>query len=339
MAVDGRQKAIFAGTTEVYDLGADPGEDEDARFGRQPAGSDAEGAGRLPGAVDRVGARAGQPVGRSAAKPRQPRLRQRQRAAGRPQGRAAADRHGRHLSTSSNSASTLFVQARYAEAIPLFEKILAADAFNLDAALRLATSHSTLGQDAKAVAAFRRAAEIAPRSPDVSALPRAALRARAGNGPARSRSSSRSSPTRRIACLPSRRWRAIREKQGRTMRRDGAAAARHVLRTPGRRRLRRARPAGDGVAADAAGDRVLREGAQPDPGASFRHDLELGVLYLARALSRGARDALDRIPSAHPDYPMALFKRAQVSVLLKEPDSAARIAAGARRRRRVRRAS
>ncbi len=64
-------------------------------------------------------------------------------------------------------ASGLFVQERYAQAIPLLEKILAADPYNLDAALRLATAHSSLGQDAKALDAFKRAAAIAPRSPDV----------------------------------------------------------------------------------------------------------------------------------------------------------------------------
>ncbi|HEX9187937.1 MAG TPA: hypothetical protein VGB87_12735, partial [Vicinamibacteria bacterium] len=44
-----------------------------------------------------------------------------------------------------------------------------------------------------------------------------------------------------------------------------------------------------------------------------------------------ARDALDRVTPAHPDYPMALFKRAQVSVLLGEHDQAARIEAARRR--------
>ena len=61
-------------------------------------------------------------------------------------------------------------------------------------------------------------------------------------------------------------------------------------------------------------------------GPGFTHDLELGVLYLAARRFTDARDALDRVPPSHPEYPMALFKRAQVSVLLKEPDSAARIA-------------
>ena len=35
--------------------------------------------------------------------------------------------------------------------------------------------------------------------------------------------------------------------------------------------------------------------------------------------------SLDRVTSAHPAYPLALFKRAQVSVLLGEPDREARI--------------
>jgi hypothetical protein len=39
-----------------------------------------------------------------------------------------------------------------------------------------------------------------------------------------------------------------------------------------------------------------------------------------------SRDALDRALRANPDDPMALFKRAQVSVLLQEADAPARIA-------------
>jgi len=57
------------------------------------------------------------------------------------------------------------------------------------------------------------------------------------------------------------------------------------------------------------------------------HDLELGVLYLAAGRLTDARDALDRVPATSPQYPMALFKRAQVSVLLHEADAPARIAA------------
>ena len=57
------------------------------------------------------------------------------------------------------------------------------------------------------------------------------------------------------------------------------------------------------------------------------HNLELGVLYLAAGRLSEARDALDRIAASDPEYPMALFKRAQVSALLHETDAASRIEA------------
>jgi hypothetical protein len=66
------------------------------------------------------------------------------------------------------------------------------------------------------------------------------------------------------------------------------------------------------------------ESAQRMPG--FQHDLELGVLYIAARRYQDARTALDRVQPSHADYPMALFKRAQVSVLLGETDRDARIA-------------
>jgi tetratricopeptide (TPR) repeat protein len=68
------------------------------------------------------------------------------------------------------------------------------------------------------------------------------------------------------------------------------------------------------------------EAARKQQGAAFASNLELGVLYLAARRFEEAKEALDRVPSSHPEYPMALFKRAQVSVLLNEPDRAARIA-------------
>ena len=67
------------------------------------------------------------------------------------------------------------------------------------------------------------------------------------------------------------------------------------------------------------------EQARAAQGSAFRNDLELGVLYLSARRLDEARAALDRVPPSHPEYPMALFKRAQVSVLLNEPDKAARI--------------
>jgi tetratricopeptide (TPR) repeat protein len=69
------------------------------------------------------------------------------------------------------------------------------------------------------------------------------------------------------------------------------------------------------------------EKARALQGAAFKHDTELGVLYLASQRLDEARMALDRVSPSDPMYAMALFKRAQVSVLLHEPDAPARIAA------------
>jgi hypothetical protein len=65
--------------------------------------------------------------------------------------------------------------------------------------------------------------------------------------------------------------------------------------------------------------------AQRVQGEAFAHDLELGVLYLAERRFAEARDALDRVSPEHPGYAMALFKRAQVSVLLGEVDRELRV--------------
>ena len=68
------------------------------------------------------------------------------------------------------------------------------------------------------------------------------------------------------------------------------------------------------------------ENARARQGAAFGNDLELGVLYLAARRLEEARAALERVGPSHPSYPMALFKRAQLSVLSREPDQASRIA-------------
>src|SRR5687767_7979563 len=59
-----------------------------------------------------------------------------------------------------DEASSLFVQERYEQVVPLLKQILASDAFNLDALMRLATAYSSLGKDALAVDTFRRAAAL-----------------------------------------------------------------------------------------------------------------------------------------------------------------------------------
>jgi arylsulfatase A-like enzyme/Tfp pilus assembly protein PilF len=194
-------------------------------------------------------------------------------------------------------ASALFAAARYAEAIPLLEQVVAADPFNVDAALRLATAHSSLGHEQQALDAFQRAAAIAPRSQDVRTY--LALHY------ARTRDWARAVPLLEQVVAESP---------------DRLTAVEALARLKARQG-QQAMDAGQTDAAIAAFER-----SRALAPAAFTSDLELGVLYLAGRRYQDARAALDRVPASHPGYPMALFKRAQVSVLLNEPDKTARIA-------------
>ena len=116
----------------------------------------------------------------------------------------------------------------------------------------------------------------------------------------------------------------IREKQGRTQEAIVLLQRVHALRAPAAPELARL-----GEMAMSLGQTPLAidsfEKARARQSGAFRQDLELGVLYLAERRFNEARSALDRVPPSHPEYAMALFKRAQVSVLLGEPDRSARI--------------
>jgi tetratricopeptide (TPR) repeat protein len=228
-----------------------------------------------------------------------------------------------------DEASTLFVREEYARVIPLLRRILAQDPHNLDAALRLATAHSALGQRAQAEKAFDQAAFVAPGSPDVRVY--RALHYARGNDWERAvpllEQVIAESPDRLPALEALAR---LRERQGRAEDALGLWQKIHELRRPTAAELVRTgklamRSGQTGLAIDAF------EKARAAEGAAFVHDLELGALYLAARRLAEARDALDRVPPSHPAYPMALFKRAQVSVLLREPDQAARIEAARRR--------
>ena len=204
-----------------------------------------------------------------------------------------------HVLPLLEEASALFVLERYQEVIPRLTTILEKDPHNLDAALRLATAHSSLKQDAQALAAFRKAAAIAPRSPDVRV------------------------------------YLALHYARGTEWRQAVPMLERIVAESPQRQ------PAVEALARLKArlGEEAMQQGRTAESIAAFeearRHgvarDLELGVLYLAERRLQEARAALDRVPPTHPEYAMALFKRAQVSVLLNEPDAAARIQAARQR--------
>ena len=322
MAIEGELKVIRAGGIEAYDLKKDPGE-------KQDVAATAVLSRPLRQALRDYPTPSLEPEPKAAAVTDEDR---RQLASlgyvsgeATPVVRKDAPRPAEmaHLFPILDEASALFVREEYGRAIPLLEKILAADSHNLMAALRVAVAHSSLGHRDAALLAFRRAQSIAPESVDVRvylALHYARIGKIAEALPMLERIIA-DDPDRlpAIEALA-----GIREKQGDL---PGALALRRkiaALRTPTASELVRtgtmAMAIGDSVAAVAA-----FEQARSLSGSRFESDLELGVLYLSMRRLENARSALDRVPSTHPGFPMALFKRAQVSVLLNEEDRAERI--------------
>lgn len=323
MAVDGSQKAIQAGRLEVYDVARDPGETRDisgqARLSRElrkaiidyPIPSPAaQNGGPLTDEDRRRLASLGY-VSSSA----RPVIRN---DAPRPADMA-------HLFGALDRASGLFTAGEYAAVIPLLEKILAEDRYNLDSLLRLAVAHSSLGHEAKALAAFERARTISPQSPDVRVYLALHL--------SRSSQWQRAVPMLEqiVAQEPDRlpaveALAIVRERQGRLQEALDLRQRLAAARKPTPADLTRLGQLAMAVGQTTAAIEAFEKARAADSG-TFRHDLELGVLYLAARRFDDARAALDRVAPSHPEYPMALFKRAQVSVLLGEPDRAARIAA------------
>ncbi len=319
MAVRGTTKSILSGRVENYDLAADPAESRD-----------------LGSAVTPPAELRDYPLPQAA-------------AARRPDTLSATDRQklaslGYVSSTATpvtrrdapraadmtplfpliDRASSLFVGGKYSEVVPLLQEILAKDPRNLDAMLRLATAHSSLGRASAAEEAFGRAAEIAPDSDDVR-LYRALHLTRGKDWP-------RAVPLLEqvLAAIPDRvpaleALAALREREGRPQ-----EAQALLLRLERLRPLSGSECVRLGLAAMAGGDTPVAtralESARTIQGTGFRQDLELGAVYMASGRFTDARVALDRVPASHPAYPMALFKRAQLGVLLKESDSDARIA-------------
>jgi Tfp pilus assembly protein PilF len=223
-----------------------------------------------------------------------------------------------------DQAAARFVAADYEHAIPLLREILVADPHNLDAALRLATAFSALGRNDDAERAFQNAGTIAPDSADVRTYFALHL--------ARGREWQRAVPMleRVVAEDPERvpaleALAVVRERQGRIPEAVALRKSIYAKRTPRAEEL-----VALGGMAMSIGDTATAiesfERARSLQGPEFAHDLELGVLYLAARDLDSARAALDRIPPTSPGYSMATFKRAQVSVLLHEPDAADRIA-------------
>jgi arylsulfatase A-like enzyme/tetratricopeptide (TPR) repeat protein len=323
MGVDGKYKAILTGTMEVYDLAADPGEAHDlhndvsiaapVRAALDSYPTPSPDAARLPSNLSDDAKRKLATLGYIG-------------ASSAPIVRKDAPRpvDMQRLFPLLDQASGLFAAGRYAEALPIFEKILAQDPHNLDATLRAASAYSALGKDDRALAMFKKANELAPDSPDVRTY--LALHYARGTDWAQAvpllERIVAESPD-RLPALEA--LAVVRVRQGRI---DDAIALRQKIYS--QRDPTPAELIDLGTMAMSAERTPVAiqafEQARARQGAAFSHSLELGVLYLANRQLDNARDALDRVPASSPDAPMALFKRAQVSVLLHEPDAPARIA-------------
>ncbi|HEV2721499.1 MAG TPA: sulfatase-like hydrolase/transferase [Thermoanaerobaculia bacterium] len=320
MAVDGRTKAILAGRVEIYDVVADPKETHDLGAGANLS--------RAARATLRDYPVPSLDVATSAEPPNVSDEERRKLAAlgyvastAKPIVRPDAPRPAdmTRLFAIEDEAAGLFVREQYAKAVPLLARILKEDPTNLDAALRLGTCDSMLGRDAEALAAYKQAQSIAPQSQDV----RQYLGLHYARGPEWEKAIPllegvvAEAPD-RVAALEG--LAAIRERQGRFV---DAVALRQRIAT-----LKTLSPA----ELIHLGELAMRAGNTPVAIDAFEkahagHDLELGVLYLDARRLDDARAALDRVPPSDPNYAMALFKRAQVSVLLHETDAPARIEA------------
>ena len=323
MAIDGTRKGILAGRLETYDVAADPAESRNLGESAEISRPMRQGLRDYPIPSLATSAAAAQNLDDEARK---------QLAslgyitsAVKPVVRKDAPRAAdmTRLFPVIEQATGLFVTQQYAKCIPLLERILKDDPYNLEAALRLAVSHSSLGHGEQALAAFRRAEAIAPDSADVRTY--LALHHARGSDwkkavPLLERITSedpnRLPPLEALA--------VIRERQGRIPDAIQLREKVYALRSPTAPELRQL---GAMQMSTGQTDGALRtfERLRTLDGAKFDNHLELGVLYLAAGRPADARTELDQVQPGHRDYAMALFKRAQVAVLLKEQDAPSRI--------------
>lgn len=319
MAVEGNQKAILAGRLEVYDVGADPQETRDlastASISREV----------------RATLRDYPPPSLQPSKPLDDEARRKLASLGyiastvvpviRKDAPRPADMTA--LFPLLDRAAALFVRGQYAACIPLLEQILAKDPHNLDAALRLAAAYSSLGRETDALAAFKRAEAIAPESQDVRMY--LALHYARGKDWQKAvplLEQIVSDAPDRLPALEA--LAVVRERQKRIEEAVQLRRRIYTMRAPLPGELASLASmemaVGQTDAAIAAFEQL-----RAMQGSAFHNDLELGVLYLAARRFTEAREALDRVGANDPAYPMALFKRAQVAVLLGEADAPSRI--------------
>jgi arylsulfatase A-like enzyme/Tfp pilus assembly protein PilF len=318
MAVRGSIKVIQSGETEVYDLREDPSESVDLS---DSAAIDQEIAEAIRG-YDLVPAVDGEPSSDILDEE----ARQQLAVLGyvgwespAPVRKGAPNpRDMTHLFGDLNEGAELFVREEYEASIRVFERVLAEDHENLMVTVRLAVAHSLLGNEERAEQLFSRAEEIHPGSIDLQHyLAMHHFRFQHWDLAAPLFEKVLSVMPRKLPALEA--LARIREGEGRLD--DAARLLERILvlkESPAAEWVR----LGDLEMAMANTPAAIRafEEARRMQGEAFNRHLELGVCYLAARDPAAAAEALDLVPQDHPGYAMGLFKRAQVSVLLGEPD-------------------
>ena len=318
MAVWGSTKVIQSGETEVYDLQSDPSESVDLSDGAEidPIIVDAirgyelvpavEGA-PSPEALDEETRRQLAVLGyvgwESPAPARED---------------APNPKDMTHLFSDLDQGSELFVREEYEASIRVFERVMAEDRENLMVTVRLAVAHSILGHQERALQLFERAEEIHPGSIDLQHyLAMHYFRFGQWDLAAPLFEEVLTAMPRKLPALEA--LARIRETERRFD--DAARLMERVValkESPAAEWIR----LGELEMALADTPAAIRafEQAQSLQGDAFNRHLELGVCYLAARNPVAAARELDLVPRDHPGYAMSLFKRAQVSVLLGEPD-------------------
>jgi arylsulfatase A-like enzyme/Tfp pilus assembly protein PilF len=317
MAIRGDIKVIQAGETEVYDLRSNPAESDDlagkveidreiaaaiTSYALVPALDQAS-----PGSLDEeivqqlavlgyVGWESPAPLREDAPIPR----------------------NMTHLFDDLDQGAQLFATQDYEASIRVFERVLAEDRANFMVTVRLAVAYSLLGNEDRADELFARAEEIHPGSIDFQHyLAMHYFRFDRWDLAAPLFEKVLAATPRKLPALEA--LARIREGQGRFE--DAAELIERIVDL-------KESPAADWIRlgelemamTDTPGAIRAFEEARRLQGPAFDRYLELGVCYLAAHSYAAAAEALDLVPQNHPGYPMALFKRAQVSVLLGEPE-------------------
>ncbi len=319
-------KMIQSGDIEVFDLRSDPGETDNL------AGS-VDLAPELQGAISAYSARALEEQS-SQAEPQEA-LSQKtvERLAslgyvgssGRPVLRKVAPnpRDMVHIYRDLDIGSGYFTSRNYAAAIQVFSRILEVDPYNFMTAMRLAVAYSVTDQKEQAQEFFERARSINPASIDLRHYHAMHyLRNSQGHLAEPLFESVLLEMPDRLPALQG--LMSIYARQGKDE--EVMQLLEKIVKikdSPGKELVRL------GQMRMASGDTKAAIGAFEQASQflerRFRQNLELGVLYLADRQFSNAALSLDKVTRSHPAYPMALFKRAQASVLMSEADSEARV--------------